>query len=145
MYSHVFLEVYPSSKKREFHLKSNFHILFESYQDKQLMQLHATTKNLSNYDDTKKETSECEQKPIKNFDSFNDEEENQIKKAEKRNADRRNIAEENKAKKCKEKIEQNKTKESKMWNRLNELNGEFKKIKTSKNEQAKKLKPAVIL
>ena len=32
-----------------------------------------------------------------------------------------------------------------MWNQLNELNGELKKIKTLKNEQAKKLKPAVIL
>ena len=32
-----------------------------------------------------------------------------------------------------------------MWNQLNELNGEFKKIKALKNEQAKKLKPAVIL
>ena len=87
------------------------------------MRQHATAKNLSNYDDVKKETSECEQKPIKNFDSFNDEEENMIKKAEKRNADRRNIAEEYKAKKRKEKIEQNKIKESKMWNWLNELNG----------------------
>ena len=45
------------------------------------MRQHATAKNLSNYDDVKKETSECEQKPIKNFDSFNDEEENMIKKA----------------------------------------------------------------
>ena len=45
------------------------------------MRQHATAKNLSNYDDVKKETSECEQKPIKNFNSFNDEEENEIKKA----------------------------------------------------------------
>ena len=44
------------------------------------MRQHATAKNLSNYDDVKKETSECEQKPIKNFNSFNDEEENEIKK-----------------------------------------------------------------
>ena len=38
------------------------------------------------------------------------------------------------------KIEENKIKESEMWDRLNELNSEFKKIKTSKNEP-KKLKP----
>ena len=44
------------------------------------MRQHATAKNLSNYDDVKKETSECEQKPIKNFNSFDDEEENEIKK-----------------------------------------------------------------
>ena len=110
------------------------------------MRQHATAKNLSNYDDVKKETSECEQKLIKNFNSFNDEEENEIKKkSKKRNADRRNIAEENKSKKRKGKIEQNEIKESEMWNRLNELNGEFKKIKTLKNEQAKKFKPVVIL
>ena len=80
VYSHVFPEVYTSSEKRGFDLKSNFHILFKSYWDKQLMRQHATAKNLSNYDDVKKETSECEQKPIKNFNSFNDEEENEIKK-----------------------------------------------------------------
>ena len=48
-------------------------------------------------------------------------------------------------KKRKEKIEQNKIKENEMWDRLNELNSEFKKIKTSKNDQPKKLKPAIIL
>ena len=44
------------------------------------MRQHSTAKNLSNYEDVKKETSEYEQKPIKNFDSFNNEEENEIKK-----------------------------------------------------------------
>ena len=62
------------------------------------------------------------------------------KKAEKQIAGRRIKAEEIKTKKCKEKIEENKIKESEMWDRLNELNSEFKKIKTSKNEP-KKLKP----
>ena len=81
VYSHVFPEVYKTSEKRGFDLKSNFHILFKSYRDKQLMQQHATAKNLSNYEDVKGETSECEQKPIKNFDSFNDAEENEIKKS----------------------------------------------------------------
>ena len=81
VYSHVFPEVYTTSEKRGFDLKSNFHILFKSYRDKHLMRQHATAKNLWNYDVVKKETSECEQKPIKNFDSFNDEEENKIKKS----------------------------------------------------------------
>ena len=45
------------------------------------MRQHDTAKNWSNYDDVKKETSECKQKPIKNFDSFNDEQENEIKKS----------------------------------------------------------------
>ena len=67
------------------------------------------------------------------------------KKSEKQNADRRNIAEKNKPKKRKEKIEQNKIKESEMWDCLNELNSECKKIKTSKSDEPKKLKPAIIL
>ena len=32
-----------------------------------------------------------------------------------------------------------------MWDRLNELNSEFKKIKTVKNTELKKLNPAIIL
>ena len=146
VYSHVFSEVYTASEKRGFDLKINFHIFFKSYRDKQLMQQHSTAKNLSNYEDVKKETSEYEQKPIKNFDSFNDEEENEIKKkAEKRIAERQNKAEESKAKNRKEKLEENKIKESQMWNCLNKLNSEFKKIKTAKNIETKKLKPAIIL
>ena len=35
------------------------------------------------------------------------------------------------------KSEENKVKEGEMWNRLNELNGEFKKIRQSKNEEKK--------
>ena len=83
VYSHVFPEIYMTSQRHEFDLKSNFHILFKSYRDKQLMRQHATVKNLSNYEDVKKEASEYEQKPIKNFDNFNDEEENEIKKKQK--------------------------------------------------------------
>ena len=80
VYSHVFPEVYTTSERRGFDLKSNVHILFKSYRDKQLMPQHSTAKNLSNYEHVKKERSEYEQKPIKNFDSFNDEEEKEIKK-----------------------------------------------------------------
>ena len=43
------------------------------------MRQHATAKNLSKYEDVKKEANEYEQKPIKNFDSFNDQEENETK------------------------------------------------------------------
>ena len=74
-----FPEVYTTSERRGFDLKSNFHILFKSYRDKQLMRQHATAKNLSKYEDVKKEANEYEQKPIKNFDSFNDQEENETK------------------------------------------------------------------
>ena len=52
-------------------------------------------------------------------------------------------AEELKIKKRKQKLEENKVKECQMRNRLNELNGEFKKIRQSKKE-SKKMSTAVI-
>ena len=62
--------------------------------------------------------------------------------AEKRLAKRREKAEDLKAKKRKEKSEENKIKESEMWNRLAELNGQFKKTRQSKKEE-KKISAAV--
>ena len=47
----------------------------------------------------------------------------------KRIAERRVKAEDLKAKKRKQKSEENKIKEGKMWNRLDELNSQFKKIR----------------
>ena len=146
VYSHVFPEVCTTSERRGFDLKSNFLILFKSYRDKQLLLQHSTAKNLSNYEDVRKEANEYEQKPIKNFDSFNDQEENEIKeKARKQLEEKKIKAEENKAKKYKQKLEEDKLKESETWERLNELNSQFKKIKTEKNEQPKRLKPAILL
>ena len=52
-------------------------------------------------------------------------------------------AEELKIKKRKQKSEENKVKEGQMRNRLNELNGEFKKIRQSKKE-SKKMSTAVL-
>ena len=52
-------------------------------------------------------------------------------------------AEEWKIKKRKQKSEENKVKEGQMRNRLNELNGEFKKIRQSKKE-SKKMFTAVL-
>ena len=90
VYWHIFPEVYTTSERRGFDLKSNFHILFKSHRDKQLMRQHATAKNLSKYEDVKKQANEYEQKPIKNFDSFNDQEENETKeKAQKRLAEKK--------------------------------------------------------
>ena len=57
--------------------------------------------------------------------------------AEKRLAERCEKAEDLKVKKHKLKSEKNKVKEGEMWNRLNELNGEFKKIRQSKKEEKK--------
>ena len=46
VYSHVFPEIYTTSEKRGFDLKSNFHILFQSYRDKIMMRQQSLAKNL---------------------------------------------------------------------------------------------------
>ena len=90
VYSHVFPEIYTTSKKRGFNLKSNFHILFKAYRDKQLIRQHSLAKNQANYKQQPKEFNENEQKPIKNFNEFCDTKEQEVKeRAEKRLADRR--------------------------------------------------------
>ena len=40
VYSHVFPEIYTTSEKRSFDLKSNFQILFKAYRDKQIIRQH---------------------------------------------------------------------------------------------------------
>ena len=100
VYSHVFPEVYTTSEKRGFDLKSNFHILFKAYRDKILMRQQSTTKNPATYEvQNQKETCEFDQKPIKNFDQFSDSEEREAKeRAEKRLAERCKKAEDLKRK-----------------------------------------------
>ena len=131
VYLHVFPEVYTTSEKRDFDLKSNFHILFNAYPDTMLMRQQLTTKNPANYEvQNQKETCQFDQKPIKNFDQFSNSEKREVKEwAEKRIAERRVKAEDLKAKKRKQKSEENKIKEGKMWNRLDELNSQFKKTR----------------
>ena len=113
VYSHVFPEVYTTSERRGFDLKSNFHILFKTYRDKQIMQQQSLAKNQANYENEQpKETNENEQKPIKNFNEFSDSEEQEVKdSATKRLADRREKAEELKIKK--RKLNRKKTKSKK--------------------------------
>ena len=120
VYSHVFPEVYTTSEKRGFDLKSNFHIFFKTYRDKQIIRQQWPAKNEANYENEQlKGTHEHEQKPIKNFDEFSDSKEQEVKnRAVKRLADRREKTEELKAKKCKQKSEENKVKEGEMWNHL---------------------------
>ena len=139
VYSHVFPEVYTSTEKRGFDLKSNFHVMFKMYRDKMVLrQQQATAKNIENYEKERQETCEFEEKSIKNFDQFSDSKEQQIKEqVEKHKAARRERAEESKAKKLKLKEENNKAKEGQLWNRLTELNSEFKKIKQTKKETKK--------
>ena len=110
-----------------------------------MMQQYSLAKYQANYENEQpKETHEHEPKPIKNFDEFSDSKEQEVKnRAEKQLGDRREKAEELKAKKRKQKLEENKVKESKMWNRLNDLNGEFKKIRQLKKE-SKKMSAAIL-
>ena len=102
------------------------------------MRQQSLAKHPVNYETEPKETYKFEQKPVKNFDEFSDSEEQEIKqRAEKWLAERREKAEEMKAKKRKQKSEENKAKEGEMWNSLNKLNREFKKIIQWKKEVIK--------
>ena len=67
------------SEKRGIDMKSNFHILFKTYKDKQLLKHQQLAKQTANYVAEHAETSEFEQKPILRFDEFNDEEELEMK------------------------------------------------------------------
>ena len=118
--------------------------MFKTYRDKMMMQQQSLAKQPVNYKKEHQEKCEFEQKPIKNFDDFSDGKEEEIKKrAEKRNAAKREKSEELKAKKLKIKQEENKVKEGQMWNRLAELNGEFKKLKQTIKD-AKKMSATVL-
>ena len=76
VYSHVFPEIYTTSEKKGFDLKSNFHIIFKAYRDKMAIKQQHLAKTPLNYENSAtKETFEFEQKPIKNFNKFNDAEE----------------------------------------------------------------------
>ena len=101
-------------------------------------------KQLINYETEQQEANKFEQKPIKNFDEFSNGDKEECKRqAEKRKFIKREQKEAAKAKKLKIKQEEDKTKESEMWNRLNELNCQFKSIKQSKKE-AKKMSATIL-
>ena len=79
VYSHVFPEVYTSSEKRGFDLKSNFHIIFKAYRDKITMKQQQPAKQPTNYLIQNNEKFEFEQKPIRNFDEFSNTQEKELK------------------------------------------------------------------
>ena len=138
VYSHVFPEVYTSSEKRGFDLKSNFHIIFKAYRDKIAMKQQQLAKQPLKYLIQNHGKFKFEQKPIKNFDEFSDTEEKELKnKVQIQNDLKREHAEKERAEKRQLKLEDDKVKESEMWNRLNELNTEFKKIKQAKKDEKK--------
>ena len=75
VYVHLFPEIYSTTEKRGIDLKSNFHILFQSYRDKAILRQHqaiTSTKNSANFESKREESSEFQQKPIKRFNEFSD-------------------------------------------------------------------------
>ena len=95
VYSNVFPEIYCSTERRGFDLKSNFHIIFKTYKDKKKMEA-SLGKNPHNYEEIRDETCVYEQKPIK-IDDFNEDEEKNVKeRVEKQKQKRREVAENNK-------------------------------------------------
>ena len=127
MYSNVFPEVYCSTEKRGFDLKSNFHIIFKTYKDKKKLD-SSLGKNPENYESIRNETKIYEQKPI-NYGDFNKIEEKEVKeRVEKQKQKRCELAKKNKLLKKKKRKEQNKLKEQDMVKRLGELNKEYRSI-----------------
>ena len=72
------------SQKRGIDIKSNFHILFKLYKDKQMIRNQQLAKQAANYENKRAETSKFEQKPIARFDESNYEEELEMKKLRKK-------------------------------------------------------------
>ena len=142
VYSNVFPEIYCSTEKRGFDLKSNFHIMFKTYKDKKQLE-SSIGENPANYETIRKETNIYKQKPV-NIDDFNDAEEVEVKQwVEKRKEKRRIVAEKNKLLQKKQKAEENKVKEKDMWECLAKLNSKFKDIKKAKKD-SKKMSETII-
>ena len=147
VYSHTFPEIYTVSEKRGIDMKSNFHILFKTYKDKQMLRHQQLAKQKINYETEHAETSEFEQKTILRFDEFNDEEELEMKQIRKEKSKKRkgkSYTEEEKAEKRAKKLEQDKIREKVMWDKLNELNSKFKQIKQESKEESKKMSVAIL-
>ena len=76
IYSNVYPEVYCSTERRGFHLKSTFQLVFKTYKDKK--EIEQTGKNPQNYQAKRHDSFAFEQKPVE-IDMFNNDEEKQVK------------------------------------------------------------------
>ena len=95
VYSNVLPEIYCSTEKQCFDLKSNFHITFKTYKDKKELET-SMGKNPAKLESVRKETNIYEQKPI-NIDDFNESEEAEVKqRVENRKQKRHEVAEKSK-------------------------------------------------
>ena len=96
VYSNAFLEIFCSTERRGFDLKSTFHSIFKTYRDKKEKKKEQFGKNPQNYESVHNETCVYEQKSIK-INDFNEAEEKEVKESvEKRKIKRRKVAEKNK-------------------------------------------------
>ena len=89
VYSDVFPEIYCSTERHGFDLKSNFHIIFKMHKDKKQLEI-SLGMNPLNYKTIRNKTSVFQQKPIK-VNDFNEIEEKQVingLKNENRNGER---------------------------------------------------------
>ena len=94
VYPNVFPEIYCARERRGFDLKSTFHIVFKTYENKN--QIEQLGKNPQNYENANAETSVFEQKTIK-IDDFKEAEEKEVREhVEKRKIKRREVAQKNK-------------------------------------------------
>ena len=139
LYLNFFPEIYCSTEKRCFHLKSNFQIIFKTFKDKKKLE-DFVGKNSHNYEEIRNETCVYEQKAIK-IDEFNETEEKEVKeRIERRNQKRTKVAESNKLffkkRKNKRTIRKKKTR-NKMWGRLGKLNKEFRDIRVHNKNKTK--------
>ena len=95
LYLNFFPEIYCSTERRCFHLKSNFQIIFKTFKDKKKLE-DFVGKNSHNYEEIRNETCVYEQKAIK-IDEFNETKEKEVKeRIERRNKKRTKVAESNK-------------------------------------------------
>ena len=112
IYSNVYPEIYCSTERRGFNLKSIFHFIFKTYKDQK--KLVKTAKNPQNYTLERNESFAFEQKPVEIY-TFNDQEEKEVKeKVKKRKRKRQEVAEKNKALKLQKKAKKDKENEEKL-------------------------------
>ena len=135
VYSNVFPEIYCSTDRRGFDLKSTFYIIFKTCKDKK--QIEQLGKKPKNYENICNETFVYEQKPIK-IDDFNEAGEKEVKeRVENRKIKRSEVAEKNELLRKKKKLEENKKTEKELSGRLNDLNKELKDNKEQKKKSKK--------
>ena len=70
IYFNAFTEIYCSTEKRGFDLKSNFHIVFKKYKEKEQLQ-SSLGKDPENYENIRKKTNIYEKNPLI-IDDFNE-------------------------------------------------------------------------